>query len=117
MSGRYAASVVVAVAQNGPHGVHLGMGRDRGASRAIDRLEHDRRLADTQAPAAVFLGNENGEPSPVRQRLDELLGILALVVEPDPIVVAEFAAQLRDRIANGGLLGRHPDLDRRSGPV
>src|SRR3546814_898637 len=69
-----------------------GAGKCR--ARLGDRLEHDRRLGDTEPRAAIRLRHGDAEPAVLRHRLIEVLGEAALVVALQPVVRPEILAEL-----------------------
>src|SRR5581483_2814353 len=72
---------LAAVAQQGSHRVHLRVAGGGHPARMIDLLENNARLGDAQARAAVFLGNQRGEPAQFGKLAHERLGIFLLAVD------------------------------------
>ena len=98
--------LLVPVTKQRAHCVHLRVTCRGIAATGVDLLEHDAGLDHAEAGAAVLRRNQDREPSAVRQRLDELLRILLLGIEPAPVVVRESGADLTDGLAKLLLLGR-----------
>ena len=67
---------------------------------AVDLFQDDRRLGEAEARAAVFLGNQRGEPAGLGQRLDERFRIAALLVDLAEVVRGEMRAEIPDRVAH-----------------
>src|SRR2546426_5729864 len=69
------------------------------AARALPLLHDHPRLGEGEARAAVFLGNQRRHPARVGKRVDESLGIGALVVDVLPVRRVELAAKRAHRVA------------------
>ena len=95
-----------AVPQHRAHRVHLRVAGGAIAARAMDLLEDRRRGAQAQSRPAIFLGNQDGEKTFLRQTFDEGGRIGALAVERAPVFAGKIAAELGDRVANLGMVGR-----------
>ena len=93
-----------AVAQQGVHVVHLAVAAAGVAARARDFFHDHRRLGERQPGAAVFLGDQRRHPAGLGQRLDEGLGIGALLVDLLPVRRVELGAQLAHRVAQLGIV-------------
>ncbi len=65
-----------------------------------DRLHHHRRLADAEPAAAIFLRHGDAEPPARGHRPVKLARKAALLVLPQPIIVAKARAQPRDRLTD-----------------
>jgi len=73
------------------------------AARALHFLKDRSRGGNTEARAAVFLGNERRQPAGVGQRLDELRRITALAIERAPVGTIEFQSERADGISDLGM--------------
>ena len=83
-----------AVLEKCAHRVHLRVGTRRVAARSVDLFEDDRRVRDFEARPAVLGRDERREPPCFRERIDELLRVLALAIDLTPVDVPEVGAEL-----------------------
>src|SRR5204863_9775411 len=90
---------VRSVLEDRAHRVHLRVARAGVAAAAVDFLENDRRVGDSESRAAVLLRNQRGEIAGLGERLHERVGIRALRVELAPVRVREGLAEIADRAA------------------
>jgi hypothetical protein len=72
-------------------------------ARAVDLLHDDRGFLEAQPRAAIFLGDQRGEPARPGQRLDERLGIGAVAIDPAVVFVGKLGAKRADRLADLGV--------------
>ena len=86
--------------QQRSHVVHLAVTCARVAAAAVDLLHDHRGFRQAQAGAAVFLRDQRGEPSRLRERVDECFGIRARFVELAEIRVGKVRAERAHGLAN-----------------
>ncbi len=106
--------------QKRAHRVHLRMAGAPVAARALHLLEHGGGGGQRQAPAAVRLGDEDGEPAGLGQRLHKGRRVGHLTIEPAPVVPRKPRAELRHRLTDLGIGlwgGAHPVLRAVSGDM
>jgi len=76
---------VRAVAQQRVHVVHLSMARARISPGAVDFFHDNGRLGEAQSGAAVFFGNQRGEPACIGERGHECFRITARFIDLLPV--------------------------------
>jgi hypothetical protein len=76
------------------------LNRGRVAAAAIDLLHDHARRGQPEAGATVVFGNHRRQPAGAEQRIDESLGIGALLVDPAEILVGELAAKVANGVAD-----------------
>ena len=87
------------MAQHGTHVVHLSMARTGIATREVDFLHDHRGLRQAQTRAAVFGGDECGQPACLGERFYKCLRVSALFVNALPIGAVKSRTQLAQGIA------------------
>ena len=105
LAGRDARQVgalegVARMSEQDAHHVDLRVGGPRVGAAAVDLLQHDARLREAHAAAAVLGGNHGGEPPRAAELPDELLREGPLPVEPAPVVAAVALAHGADARAD-----------------
>jgi hypothetical protein len=70
------------------------------AAAVVDLLHDHRCLGEAETRAAVFLRDQRGEPAGFRQRVDEGLGVAALLVDLAEVGAGKLLAQIADRVAD-----------------
>ena len=103
--------LVVAVAEQRAHNVHLSVAGPGIAARGVDLLQHRASGGNRQTRAAVFLRDKHRQVAGVGQRLDEGLRIFAVAVELAPVVARIVRAEPAHRLADfrPGLADLHRD--------
>ena len=92
--------VGAAVAENGPHRVHLGVTGAAVAPRLLHFFEDGTAHRDTKTAAAIFLGDESGQKPGRREGAHEFARVFALGVFVAPILARKFVAQRADGFTN-----------------
>src|SRR5207253_10710784 len=75
-------------------GLHRRVPHGRVAGGALDIFGADRRVRDFEPRPAVLGRDERREPPCSRERIDELLWVLALAIDLTPVDVPEIGAEL-----------------------
>ena len=91
-----------AVAQQGVHDVHLGVGAGPVAAGGLNLLHDHRRFGKRQARAAIFSRDQRGEEARFGQRGNEFVRIGAAAVLLAPVFARKTGAQLAYRLADFG---------------
>jgi hypothetical protein len=103
--------LLVAVAQQRAHHVHLRVTGRRAAAGGVDFLQNDAAGSDRQPGAAVALRNQRPEIAGPAELGDELLGVVVLVLEVAPVLVGIALADRAHALPDLGeiLAERHHD--------
>ena len=101
---------LTAMAEQRPHGVHLGMTDGRVPAGGVDLLEHDAGLHETEPGAAVFRGDQDRQPAAVGQGANEFVRIALLGVGLAPVRVRKRRADGAHAVAVRLLLGAQVEV-------
>ena len=91
------------MAQDGAHGVHLGVAGGAVAALRMDRLQDGRRRRQAQPGAAVLLRDQHRQVARLRQRAHEPGGIGALGIQLAPVLAGELGTQAPHGVADLGI--------------
>jgi hypothetical protein len=89
-----------AVAQQRAHVVHLAVAGAGIAAAAVDLFHDHRGLGEAEARAAVLLRDQRRQPAGLGQRIDEGLGVAALLVDLAEVLGRKLGAEVAHRIAD-----------------
>src|SRR5258708_1571547 len=86
--------ILVAMSEERPHGVHLGMACGRVSSRPVNLLENYRRLPQPQTRSPIWFGNQASQPTRGRHGLDKFDGVRMLFIAATPVRKREITTKL-----------------------
>ncbi len=109
--------VLIAMLEQRPHGVHLGVAGTAVTAAALDFFEDRTTRLYRQSGTAVGLGDEHRKKSRLRKRPHEFGGIGGRVVQSAPVFARILGTQLGHRFSDFRVVGigrthRHPAGDK-----
>src|SRR5438132_638512 len=81
---------LASIAEQRPHGVHLGVADGRVPARGVDLFEHEAGLDETEPSPAVIRRDQDRQPPAIRQRPNEVIWIALLGVDLAPVRLGKF---------------------------